>query len=65
MISIQKLAADGELAGCPFCGAPVEKWETEFGTCQVMECVCCHIRFVFPWHLAPEDLLEKWNRRTK
>ena len=48
------------LDGCPFCGAQVEMWDTNFGVVKVFECKNCETRFIFPWY---KDISE-WNRRA-
>ena len=51
-----------DLSPCPFCGAKVKLWDyAGFGVVRVIECVTCHVRFVFPWN---DDIAEHWNRRS-
>lgn len=54
-----------ELKPCPFCGAPVTVWETDFGIVRVIECKNCKTRFVFQWHETGMKLFDHWNRRME
>ena len=53
-----------EMRGCPFCGGPVEVWDTSFGVVSVVECKACHVRFVLPWFRKGTELFEFWNKRA-
>ena len=53
------------LKPCPLCGGGVVKWESGYGSVQVLQCENCLTRFVLPAKCYnPVELAKQWNRRV-
>ena len=61
---------DNKLKPCPFCGKEVKEWDNSNSTTvNVIECVHCKVRFVFPCSvisdITGDNYIQTFNKRCK